>query len=62
MALQTGLDAKLIKLLNEVGCGEYLRLFYYFTGEVLGSGVRSIVSFINGEWESNVRAVNMEDV
>lgn len=30
--METGLEAKKIKLLNEPGCGEYLRLFYYYNG------------------------------
>lgn len=62
IALDSGLEAKQIKLLNEIGCGEYLRLFYYCDGQVLGSVCRSIGSFISGEWESLTKEPNIADI
>nr|UUG74253.1 MAG: RNA-dependent RNA polymerase [XiangYun toti-like virus 3] len=54
VATEVGLEANPAKQLNDKGIMEYLRLTYYPNGEVLGSLARSIGTFINGNWESEV--------
>lgn len=53
-AVQNGFSANDLKLLSDYGYCEFLRLLYFPSGQVLGSCVRAIASYINGNWESEV--------
>lgn len=54
LCIQHNLDANISKQMIFRGRCEYLRLMYYEDGTVRGSICRSIGSFINGNWESEV--------
>jgi hypothetical protein len=54
MATEHNLEANRQKLMQDKGRGEYLRLMYNSDGNVYGSLCRSLGTFVNGNWESDV--------
>lgn len=52
IAKDVGVESKDIKNMTKYGVGEFLRL-RYDCKYISGSGVRTLMSFISGNWESS---------